>query len=421
MESGALVRSKSTGQMVGPGMLRTKSTGSMRPPLQRNHRTGEGKESKESKAEQKSASEAKQQRVLEAKLSESKRELSANAGAADLGSRGSNISGSSGSGGSSGGGGGGGGSSGGKSGRPPARASRRPDSAKQPGTSAARRAVEAARQGVSGGETAALARVASPSGAAGSSGGGSSSGSGGGEADNSPRSRIRTKMALTLNFANLNLNGVGTNGDLVAVSPLATGGRDSGRSRASRGGGRHGPDSDDESDSSFCTPRDDTGGRWNVGRAGIVEMPQSALDAIHSVVRPISAVDKSTASTASSKADDFIRLRMLGGGAGGRVWLAIHKKHLQLVALKIIDYTNAETQEQRRVEIERELTILHPNFVPLGQPDLKPQDYCNELVSFHGAFTTERFITIIMEFMCVRMLRCTTHGAILWQRLGVGS
>lgn len=41
--------------------------------------------------------------------------------------------------------------------------------------------------------------------------------------------------------------------------------------------------------------------------------------------------------------------------------------HLQLVALKIIDYTKAETQQQRRIEIERELTILHPNFVPLGQ------------------------------------------------------
>ena len=220
-----------------------------------------------------------------------------------------------------------------------------------------------------------------------------------------PRTRIRSKMSLQLNFSKLNLNSNSGQDDLVAVSPMATGGRDSGRSRAS-----HGPDTD-ESDSSFYTPRDDSGGRWMVGPDGIVEMPQSALDAIHSVVRPISAVDKSTASNARSKSDDFLRLRKLGGGAGGTVYLAVHKKHLQLVALKTIDYTKQETQQQRRQEVERELTILHPNFVPLGQPDLKPADYCDQLVSFHGAYTTERFITIILEFMPLGSLDdCVKRG-----------
>ncbi len=257
-----------------------------------------------------------------------------------------------------------------------------------------------------------------------------------------PRSRIRTKMSLQLNVSQLGRGGGGGGGsstsnserDLVAVSPMATGGRDSARSYASSSRpstantADFDDDDSDESGSSFYTPRDDAGGRWMVGPDGIVEMPTSsngttgtgtgtgnahhnnALDAIHSEVRPISAVDKSTASNARSKADDFLRLRKLGGGAGGMVYLAIHKKHLHLVALKTIDYTKAETQQQRRQEIERELTILHPNFVPLGQPDLKPSDYCDQLVSFHGAFTTERFITIILEFMCVYCARVRTPG-----------
>ena len=211
----------------------------------------------------------------------------------------------------------------------------------------------------------------------------------------SPRARIRNKMTLTLNFSKLNLNAAGpashSGGELVPVSPMETGGRDSSREDIRL--------ESDDTDSSFYTPRDDSGGRWMVGPEGITEMPQSALEKIHNVVRPISAVGKSTASNARSKSEDFVRLRKLGGGAGGTVHLAIHKKHLQLVALKTIDYTKADTQQQRRQEIERELTILHPNFVPLGKPNLKPADYCDQLVSFHGAYTTERFITIILEFM----------------------
>lgn len=100
----------------------------------------------------------------------------------------------------------------------------------------------------------------------------------------SPRGRIRSRMSLTLNFSKLTLN----SNDLVAVSPVGTSGLDSQRSLIT----------DEESDSSFCTPRDTVGGRWNVGPTGILEMPSSTFGAIHNVARPISATDRSSVTAA---------------------------------------------------------------------------------------------------------------------------
>ena len=218
--------------------------------------------------------------------------------------------------------------------------------------------------------------------------------------------RLKTKMNLNLqlNFANLhnrNDSNMTSNSDLVAVSPLETG-------RTPRV-----ISDDDDSDLSFYTPRDENGECFGIGPEGMVKVPHSVFGSLHPVQRPTSSTGSYAQGTnnANVSVDDFLRLRKLGGGAGGSVWLAIHKRFLQLVALKVIDYTKAATQKQRRIEIERELTILHPNFVPMGKPNMKPKDYCNQLVSFHGAYTTERFLTMILEFMPLGSLAdCLNKG-----------
>lgn len=106
------------------------------------------------------------------------------------------------------------------------------------------------------------------------------------------------------------------------------------------------------------------------------------------------------------------RVKRLGKGAGGTVYLSIYLPELKLVAVKeVLVY-----KEEERHMVKHELHALHENLAPLDstlQPAVRrgpignlfasnPQpNVCPYQVSFYGAYLTPAkcAVSIVMEFM----------------------
>ncbi|GLE08008.1 hypothetical protein PINS_up018904 [Pythium insidiosum] len=109
------------------------------------------------------------------------------------------------------------------------------------------------------------------------------------------------------------------------------------------------------------------------------------------------------------------RLKRLGKGAGGTVYLSLYLPALKLVAVKEV----VIFKEEERQMVKHELHALHENLVPLdasterssglwegmrhhigtiGKPST---DSCPYLVAFHGAYLrpAKHAVAIVMEFM----------------------
>lgn len=94
------------------------------------------------------------------------------------------------------------------------------------------------------------------------------------------------------------------------------------------------------------------------------------------------------------------RVKTLGKGAGGVVYLGVYVPALKLVAVK--DVTVYKDQERKMVQ--HELRALHNNLSPLdGSRSQDATDTCPYLVGFYGAYLrpSKGAVSIVMEFMDV--------------------
>ena len=107
----------------------------------------------------------------------------------------------------------------------------------------------------------------------------------------------------------------------------------------------------------------------------------------------------------------LLRLDMLGRGASGSVYKAIHLPTLRVVAVKVIPVFDAA----KRKQMIQELKVLYKNLVPLdkrrantnarGSSDSPPRGAqrmgCPFMVGFYDAFITpnDGTVSIVMEYM----------------------
>ena len=91
---------------------------------------------------------------------------------------------------------------------------------------------------------------------------------------------------------------------------------------------------------------------------------------------------------------EFITLKELGRGNSGLVFKAVHVPTLHVVALKRV-----RMQRRQRHEVVQELQSLYSNLVMLG--DFKSRPSCENIVSFHGAFTSaeEMSMSLVLEYV----------------------
>ena len=101
--------------------------------------------------------------------------------------------------------------------------------------------------------------------------------------------------------------------------------------------------------------------------------------------------------------DELLRLCVLGKGASGIVYKAVHVPTLRLVAIKKI----AVFDEDKRNQMVRELKALYTNLVPIigaGSSTARGsirEGPCPYIVAFHDAFITpsEGNVSIVLEYM----------------------
>jgi serine/threonine protein kinase len=116
--------------------------------------------------------------------------------------------------------------------------------------------------------------------------------------------------------------------------------------------------------------------------------------------------DESTStisSDGSNAEDELLRLCVLGKGAGGIVYKAVHVPSLRIVAIKKI----AVFDQDKRHQMVRELKALYKNLVPIAGAGSSTargsirEGPCPYIVAFHDAFITpsEGNISIVLEYM----------------------
>jgi len=101
--------------------------------------------------------------------------------------------------------------------------------------------------------------------------------------------------------------------------------------------------------------------------------------------------------------DELLRLCVLGKGAGGIVYKAVHIPSLRIVAIKKI----AVFDQDKRHQMVRELQALYKNLVPIAGAGSSTargsirEGPCPYIVAFHDAFITpsEGNISIVLEYM----------------------
>jgi serine/threonine protein kinase len=112
-------------------------------------------------------------------------------------------------------------------------------------------------------------------------------------------------------------------------------------------------------------------------------------------------VDMTTMTTTAE--DELLRLCVLGKGAGGIVYKAVHVPSLRIVAIKKI----AVFDQDKRHQMVRELKALYKNLVPIAGAGSSTargsirEGPCPYIVAFHDAFITpsEGNISIVLEYM----------------------
>lgn len=94
------------------------------------------------------------------------------------------------------------------------------------------------------------------------------------------------------------------------------------------------------------------------------------------------------------------RLKRLGKGAGGTVYLSLYLPTLKLVAVKEV----IVFKDQERQMVKKELHALHDNLSPIDREALSNVENvapCPFMISFHGAYLTpaRSAVSIVMELM----------------------